>query len=122
MDQMVTSAELHDESEEQIIAQDLRAIVAFLERHRLSQMALLALEMHRPLAGVLHALTAVSVVFLSPILGATGYQRLERTLAEPERVQRLMELLERQLGKDSGVHDASALPCEGGTQLGRGER
>lgn len=88
--------DLTEEETEQI----LRKIAEKVKSRRMEVPATMALEMHKPLAGVASNAGLVFAPFLVPFLGFDAVNDYTRMLAKRENFDRLMELLAEQDSSD----------------------
>jgi len=72
----------------------IERIAALIERRSLQVPAILALEMHKPLASVLAQGAVVSSPFLIPFLGFEGVNDYSRLFASRDNWERLINRLE----------------------------
>ena len=65
-----------------------------IRRRRLETPAILALEMHKPLAGLGSGALVVFAPFAAPLFGADNVRDLSRLLRKKHNVERLIQRLE----------------------------
>lgn len=97
-------AELTPEERDRHLEVAARAVAA----RRLEVPAVLALELHRPLAFLGSQALVVLTPLLAPALGLTRLQLLARLLEEPENLDRLAARIEVL----AAARDAAACPAE----------
>ena len=83
--------ELTPEETEAIIQKAANEII----RRKMQTPAILALDMHKPLANVTSAAGVVFAPFLVPFLGFNTVNDYTRLLAKQENVERLIELIDQ---------------------------
>jgi len=83
--------ELTEEETEAILEKAAEQI----RKRRLEAPAIMALEMHKPLAGIMGSAGVVFAPFLVPFLGFNAVNDYSRVLAKKENFERLMTKLEQ---------------------------
>lgn len=80
---------------EEALDELLADLASQVEKRGMRVPAIFFLEMYKPLTGILHAATILSVPILLPIFGAAKLSAAQKLLASPEHVERLIQNLER---------------------------
>jgi hypothetical protein len=80
-----------------------------IRKRRLEMPAVLALELHKPLAGLAGSAGVVFAPFLVPFLGFNSVNDYSRLFAKRENVERLMQKLEEK-PVDPGVPKEDSCP------------
>ncbi len=80
-------------TEEETVAL-LRKATAFIRGKRMEMPAVLALEMHKPLAGYAGNMAIAFAPFLGPVFGPDGYREYSRLLQNRHNVERLIRMIE----------------------------
>ena len=83
--------ELTPEQTEALLEKGANEVV----RRRMAVPAILALEMHKPLANMLAHAALLGCGFIAPILGPELFNDLSRLLSKRENVERLIVLIEQ---------------------------
>jgi hypothetical protein len=82
--------EMSEEGTEQL----LEKIATKIRSKKMEVPAVMALEMHKPLAGIAGSAGVVFAPFLVPFLGFDNVNDYTRVLSKPENIERLMKKLE----------------------------
>jgi len=82
--------EMSEEGTEEL----LEKIATKIRSKKLEVPAVMALEMHKPLAGIAGSAGVVFAPFLVPFLGFDNVNDYTRVLSKPENIERLMKKLE----------------------------
>lgn len=85
----------------------LAKVAKEVKRRRMEVPVTMALELHKPLAGVLGNGSLVFAPFLVPLLGFDSVNDYTRLLSKRENFERLMEMIERPLEKEEPCPPAS---------------
>jgi hypothetical protein len=84
-------SDLTPEEEDQLI----NRVAEEIQKRKLSVPAMLALEMHKPLAGILGQSSVVFAPFIVPFMGFQAANDYTRLLAKRENFEKLMQKLEQ---------------------------
>ena len=82
--------EMSEEGTEEL----LEKIATKIRSKKMEVPAVMALEMHKPLAGIAGSAGVVFAPFLVPFLGFDNVNDYTRVLSKPENIERLMKKLE----------------------------
>ncbi|CAN5372664.1 hypothetical protein BH11ARM2_BH11ARM2_20000 [soil metagenome] len=85
----------------------LEKVAKEVKRRRLEVPVTMALELHKPLAGVLGNGSLVFAPFLVPLLGFDSVNDYTRLLSKRENFERLMDMIERPLAQEETCPPAS---------------
>lgn len=78
----------------------LRKAADVIRKRRMEMPAVLALEMHKPLAGYAGNMAVVFAPFLGPILGPESFRDYSRLLKDRHNVERLIAMIEEDVKKE----------------------
>lgn len=95
------STELSEEETDKLLLKAAEAV----EKRRLSVPAVLALEMHKPLAHIGGTMAMTLAPFLVPFLGFEAVNDYSRLFSKRENVERLLQLLEERAGAQGEVKE-----------------
>ena len=86
-------------NEEETIAL-LEKATAYIRKRRMEMPAVLALEMHKPLASYAGNMAIAFAPFVAPIFGPDGYRDYSRLLQNRHNVERLISMIEESVKKE----------------------
>ena len=88
--------------EEGIVSDDqVRELAEEVCKRQLQDIVLFFLEAHRPLRGVVHQLTVMSVPLFTPFFGASRLRLVQHIMESDEKLQLLMDSIEEMSKRNS---------------------